>query len=118
LQIRRQGTIAHIPENESKSIYTICNCLYSHKPFPKIKGNEIYNFIGPSGLEDIFAIYLQHKHGYYVLPSTDKIATEKYECALIDPNDGKIIYFQAKNGKIPLKIDEYKEQIKDSTKEI
>jgi hypothetical protein len=113
LQIHRQGTIAHIPDDGSQHIYEICDHLGFGAPLSELKRNNIYQYIGPSGLEDIFATYLQRKYGYYVLPSTDKISTEKYECALIDPENGQIIYFQAKNGSINLETERYKKDFKN-----
>ena len=56
-----------------------------------------------------FALWLYDTKGYVCIPSTNKIATPKYECVLVDPNDlnRKHIYIQVKKGDVDLNTDDY-----------
>jgi hypothetical protein len=74
----------------------------------------ILNFLGFSGFEDLIAIWLFDKYNYFVIPSTNKMSTQKYEFVLVDGtrvnghyNSNKRIYLQAKNGQVNLNIKDY-----------
>lgn len=69
---------------------------------------NFYSLLSPEDSEDLLCLWLYHKYGYIVIPSTNKIATQLYECVLVDPKDGKRIYVQVKKGNIELDADVYK----------
>lgn len=83
----------------------------------KIKDrNMLLRFMGPSGLEDLVAMWLYDKFNYVVIPSTNKKSTQTYEFVLIDgtKNNGtyktnKSIYIQVKNGEKDLYLKDYVE---------
>ena len=50
---------------------------------------HFYSLLQPEDVEDLLALWLYDKKGYVCIPSTNKIATPKYECVLVDPNDLK-----------------------------
>ena len=70
---------------------------------------HFYNLLQPEDVEDLLALWLYDTKKYVCIPSTNKIATPKYECVLIDPNDlnRKHIYIQVKKGNIDLNADDY-----------
>jgi hypothetical protein len=85
----------------------------------------IFNLIGPSGFEDLIAIWLFDKFNYFVIPSTNKISTQKYEFVLLDgtKENGKYrskkrIYLQAKNGNIDLRITDYESLLNEVGDEV
>lgn len=41
------------------------------------------------------------------IPSTNKIATELYECVLVNPKNGMLAYPQVKKGHVPLDFNNY-----------
>ena len=58
-------------------------------------------------------MYLYDKANYIAIPSTNKIATELYECVLVNPENGMLAYPQVKKGNKELKPNDYIELIKD-----
>lgn len=68
-----------------------------------------YNYISPTGCEDLVCMYLYKKCGYICIPSTNKKATELYECVLLNPDNGERIYIQVKCGKCNLDARNYKD---------
>lgn len=72
---------------------------------------HFYNLLQPEDVEDLLSLWLYDTKQYVCIPSTNKIATPKYECVLIDPNDQnrKHIYIQVKKGKVNLNADDYAE---------
>lgn len=83
-----------------------------------IKSNEslkqlFYDCLSPNDCEDLVCLYLYDRKGYVTIPSTNKIATELYECVLVNPLNGKLAYPQVKKGDKELKINDYIELIKD-----
>ena len=48
---------------------------------------HFYSLLQPEDVEDLLALWLYDTKGYVCIPSTNKIATPKYECVLVDPND-------------------------------
>lgn len=73
-----------------------------------------YNCLSPSDCEDLVCLYLYDKANYIAIPSTNKIATELYECVLVNPSNGKLAYPQVKKGRDNLNINNYMELIKDN----
>ncbi len=57
---------------------------------------HFYSLLQPEDVEDLLALWLYDTKGYVCIPSTNKIATPKYECVLVDPNDlnRKHIYYR------------------------
>lgn len=70
---------------------------------------HFYSLLQPEDAEDLLALWLYDTKGYVCIPSTNKIATAKYECVLIDPKDlnRKHIYIQVKKGNVDLNTDDY-----------
>lgn len=70
---------------------------------------HFYSLLQPEDVEDLLALWLYDTKGYVCIPSTNKIATPKYECVLIDPHDQnrKHIYIQVKKGNVDLDTGEY-----------
>ncbi len=77
---------------------------------------NFYSLISPSDCEDLLYIYSykESNYRYVCIPSTNKIATQKYEFVAIDRETGKHIYYQAKNGNIDLNADDYYKLIENS----
>ena len=57
-----------------------------------------FNYIRPEECEDLLCMLLLKKYGYIVIPSTNKLSTELYECILLN----------SENGNEDLKSDNYK----------
>lgn len=74
----------------------------------KIEKNYMtfFTLIQWDSCEDIVGLYLQSK-GYYILPSTCKSGTEKYEFLLRHHKTGRMAAVQVKNSNDDLSIDEY-----------
>lgn len=72
-----------------------------------------YDCLSPNDCEDLVCLYLYDRKGYVTIPSTNKIATELYECVLVDPLNGKLAYPQVKKGNIELNSNDYIELIKE-----
>jgi hypothetical protein len=85
----------------------------------------ILNFLGPSGFEDLIAIWLFDRFNYFVIPSTNKKSTQKYEFVMLDGSkenghysNKKRIYLQAKNGEVDLNIKDYLNLLEQSGDEV
>ena len=72
-----------------------------------------YDCLSPNDCEDLVCLYLYDKANYIAIPSTNKIATELYECVLVNPINGKLAYPQVKKGNKELNINDYIELNKD-----
>ena len=74
----------------------------------ELNEDTFYNLISPSDCEDLlyFWLYSEHKN-YACIPSTNKIATQKYEFVIMDTETGKHIYIQIKNGHININAEDY-----------
>ena len=100
-------------------MYEYASFIYNGTPLAlNIKSNEslkqlFYDCLSPNDCEDLVCLYLYDRKGYVTVPSTNKIATELYECVLVNPLNGKFAYPQVKKGDKELKINDYKELIKD-----
>ena len=66
-----------------------------------------YNCLSPSDCEDLVCLYLYDKANYIAIPSTNKIATELYECVLVNPETGMFAYPQVKKGNVDLNFANY-----------
>lgn len=64
--------------------------------------NFFYSYISPTACEDLLCMWLFKKFGYISIPSTNKNATELYECVLLNPVDGKRIFIQVKCGDVKI----------------
>lgn len=101
-------------------MYEYASFIYNGTPLAlNIKSNEslkqlFYDCLSPSDCEDLVCLYLYDKSNYIAIPSTNKIATELYECVLVNPLNGKLAYPQVKKGDKELKPNDYIELIKDN----
>lgn len=95
----------HDPEKEQFTYEKPNLCLDKH----------FYMLLSPSDVEDLLALSLYAEKGYVCIPSTNKIATAKYECVLVDPESEKRkhIYIQVKKGKVDLEASDYVNLAKD-----
>ncbi len=73
-----------------------------------------YNCLSPSDCEDLVCLYLYDKANYIAIPSTNKIATELYECVLVNPLNGKLAYPQVKKGDVELNTNKYIDLVKNN----
>lgn len=100
-------------------MYEYASFIYNGNPLAlNVKSNEslqqlFYDCLSPNDCEDLVCLYLYDYKGYVTIPSTNKIATELYECVLVDPLNGKLAYPQVKKGDKELNINDYIELIKD-----
>lgn len=101
-------------------MYEYASFIYNGKPLVvNAESNEslkqlFFNCLSPSDCEDLVCLYLYDKANYIAIPSTNKIATELYECVLVNPLNGKLAYPQVKKGDKELKPNDYIELIKDN----
>lgn len=95
----------HDPEKEQFTYEKPNLCLDKH----------FYMLLSPSDVEDLLALRLYAEKKYVCIPSTNKIATAKYECVLVDPESEKRkhIYIQVKKGEVDLKASDYVNLAKD-----
>ena len=84
-------------------------CSMNNANETRAEFNHFYSLLQPEDVEDLLALWLYDTKGYVCIPSTNKIATPKYECVLVDPNDlnRKHIYIQVKKGDVDLNTDDY-----------
>lgn len=106
-------------------MYEYASFIYNGNPLAlNVKSNEslkqlFYDCLSPNDCEDLVCLYLYDCKGYVTIPSTNKIATELYECVLVDPLNGKWAYPQVKKGEVKLNTNKYIDLIKDnSNKEV
>ena len=101
-------------------MYEYASFIYNGKPLVvNVESNEslkqlFYNCLSPSDCEDLVCLYLYDKANYIAIPSTNKIATELYECVLVNPLNGKLAYPQVKKGNKELNPNDYIDLIKDN----
>lgn len=76
---------------------------------------HFYSLLQPDDVEDLLSLWLYVSKGYICIPSTNKNATPKYECVLVDPSDHnrKHIYIQVKKGNVDLNAADYAELFGD-----
>lgn len=79
----------------------------------RLKRGALFNLIGYAAAEDLVALWLYDKFNYVVIPSTNKIGTQKYEFVLVDASKkhgiykNRRIYIQVKNGLVSLESKNY-----------
>lgn len=101
-------------------MYEYASFIYNGNPLAlNVKSNEslkqlFYDCLSPNDCEDLVCLYLYDCKGYVTIPSTNKIATELYECVLVDPLNGKWAYPQVKKGDEKLNTNKYIDLIKDN----
>lgn len=66
-----------------------------------------YDCLSPNDCEDLVCLYLFDRKGYVTIPSTNKIATELYECVLVNSETGMLAYPQVKKGNVDLNFANY-----------
>ena len=97
----------HDPEKEQFTYEKPNLCLDKH----------FYMLLSPSDVEDLLALWLYatKREKYVCIPSTNKIATAKYECVLVATKSmkRKHIYIQVKKGKVDLEASDYVNLAKD-----
>jgi len=100
-------------------MYEYASFIYNGTPLAlNIKSNEslkqlFYDCLSPNDCEDLVCLYLYDCKGYVTIPSTNKIATELYECVLVNPENGMLAYPQVKKGNKELKPKDFIELIKN-----
>lgn len=72
-----------------------------------------YDCLSPNDCEDLVCLYLYDLKGYVTIPSTNKIATELYECVLVNPENGMLAYPQVKKGNVDLDFVKYIDLVDD-----
>ena len=82
--------------NISKSLEEYCKWLYCGKK-GIVKDINLNDLIHYDDLEDLLGLYLQSK-GYYIYPSTNKLAAKSIEYELIHKDTGKRACVQCKTG--------------------
>ena len=80
--------------------------FYSDAQLEK-SANTFYNLLSPDDCEDLLCLWLYAQFGYIVIPSTNKKATECYECVLKNPKTGQNVYPQVKAGMVDLYKEHY-----------
>lgn len=65
---------------------------------------NFFTLISPTECEDLLCMYLYNTKNYICIPSTNKIATELYECVLVNPETGRKAYIQSKEYSNPTAI--------------
>lgn len=70
--------------------------------------DTFYSLLSPDDCEDLLCLWLYAQFGYIVIPSTNKKATECYECVLKNPKTGQSIYPQVKAGNVDLYTENYR----------
>ncbi len=95
----------------SKYIYNKNTATNNKYNIENIKSDDIkkcfYSYISPTDCEDLLCMWLYKKCGYICIPSTNKNATESYECVLLNPVDGKRIFIQVKCGDTDINAEKY-----------
>lgn len=87
-------TLVEMKINESLKNY--CKWLYDDK-IGKVKNINLNDLIHYDDLEDLVGLYLQSK-GYYIYPSTNKLASKTIEYELVNKTTGKKACVQCKTG--------------------
>lgn len=85
----------------------------------ELNQDTFYNLISPSDCEDLLYFWLYSKHNNYAcIPSTNKIATQKYEFVIMDTEMEKHIYIQVKNGNVDIDADDYASLVEETNNEV
>jgi len=86
-------------EKSNTEFYTDFQLEKSYRTF--------YRLLSPDDCEDLLCLWLYAEFGYIAIPSTNKKATECYECVLKNPKTGQSIYPQVKAGAVDLQKENY-----------
>lgn len=85
----------------------------------ELNQDAFYSLISPSDCEDLLYLWLYSNNKNYVcIPSTNKIATQKYEFVILDVETGKHIYIQVKNGNTNIDADDYASLVNGTINEV
>ena len=101
-------------------MYEYAEYAFLEKPLILENSNEdflqqlFYDCLSPNDCEDLVCLYLYDRKGYVTIPSTNKIATELYECVLVNPLNGKLAYPQVKKGDVELNTNKYIDLVKNN----
>ena len=101
-------------------MYEYAEYAFWEKPLILENSNEdflqqlFYDCLSPNDCEDLVCLYLYDRKGYVTIPSTNKIATELYECVLVNPLNGKLAYPQVKKGDVELNTNKYIDLVKNN----
>ena len=106
-RIRKEGVEAYTQMLFNEVHDPIADPFFFPKPDIKLNQGSFFSMLHPSDLEDLLCMWLYSNYRYVCIPSTNKIATPKYECVLLDPASGKHIYIQVKKGKVDLDASDY-----------
>ena len=68
---------------------------------------DVFDILSAEATEEIVCLYLQIEKGYVVYTSTCKKSTAKYECVMVNKDNGSKCYPQVKTGSISLNRDDY-----------
>lgn len=118
-QVLQRINKAGITEFSEITYDNLSNDSFKYNRNITLTKETFYNLISPSDCEDLLYMWLYKRHKNYVcIPSTNKIATEKYEFVILDVESRKHIYIQVKNGKVNLNADDYFDLVKDTNNEI
>ncbi len=103
----------------NKQVKEYCQMLYNEIVYEDnfkytdiditLSEQKFWDLLHDYDAEDLLCMWLYKTKGYIVIPSTNKRATELYECVMIDPNSSeqKNIYIQAKKGDCNIDSDDY-----------
>ncbi len=86
--------------------------------------SSLFNLIGYAAAEDLVALWLYDQFNYVVIPSTNKIGTQRYEFVLVDVSKKqgsykkRRIYIQVKNGTTSLKSNDYTSLLSNKNEEL
>lgn len=96
------------------------NDSFKYQRTMEFNEDTFYSLISPSDCEDLLYMWLYTKSDreYVCIPSTNKLATEKYEFVILDHKTGKHIYVQVKNGDVTINADDYANLIEKSNDEV
>ncbi len=108
-RIKKSGVEAYSQMLFNKRHMRVNDSYEYPNPDLSLVESHFYSLLQPEDVEDLLALWLYDTKGYVCIPSTNKIATPKYECVLVDPFDPnrKHIYIQVKKGNVDLDADDY-----------
>ena len=93
---------------------------YKYERTIELNKDNFFSLISPSDCEDLLYAWLYDisEKNYMCIPSTNKLATEKYEFVILDTATGRHIYIQVKNGDVDLNADDYASIVEHSDNEV
>lgn len=90
-----QGTAFQRINSEAAKLFScaLFNKLSRKDHYTNLRHNimmdTFYDYLSPSDAEDLLCFWLYQKDGYIVIPSTNKLSTQLYECVLLDTRNLK-----------------------------